>query len=52
MATLRISHGLRDPRILAAPLAVPKGRKTLPYGLAMAVGLLVVAWFPQWLRLS
>jgi prepilin peptidase CpaA len=52
LATLRISHGLRDPRILASPLAVPKGRKTLPYGLAMAVGLLVVAWFPQWLRLS
>jgi prepilin peptidase CpaA len=52
LTTFRIAHGLRDPRLLATPLAVPKGRKTLPYGLAMAVGLLVVAWFPQWLRLS
>lgn len=52
LTTFRIAHGLRDPRLLATPLAVPKGRKTLPYGLAMAIGLLVVAWFPQWLRLS
>ncbi|HTK49977.1 MAG TPA: prepilin peptidase [Gemmatimonadaceae bacterium] len=52
LTTFRIAHGLRDPRMLATPLAVPKGRKTLPYGLAMAIGLLVVAWFPQWLRLS
>jgi prepilin peptidase CpaA len=52
LTTFRIAHGLRDPRLLATPLAVPKGRKTLPYGLAMTIGLLVVAWFPQWLRLS
>jgi prepilin peptidase CpaA len=52
LTTFRIAHGLRDPRMLATPLAVPKGRKTLPYGRAMAIGLLVVAWFPQWLRLS
>jgi prepilin peptidase CpaA len=52
LTTFRIAHGLRDPRLLATPLAVPKGRKTLPYGLAMAIGLLVVGWFPQWLRLS
>lgn len=52
LATLRVAHGMRDPKILATPLAVPKGRKTLPYGLAMTVGLLIVAWFPRWLHLS
>jgi prepilin peptidase CpaA len=52
LATLRVAHGIRDPKILATPLAVPKGRKTLPYGLAMTVGLLIVAWFPRWLHLS
>ena len=31
--------------IIAALIAIP-------YGLAMAVGLLVSAWFPQWLQLS
>ena len=52
LATLRVAHGMRDPNILATPLAVPKGRKTLPYGLAMTVGLLIVAWFPRWLHLG
>ena len=52
LTTLRVAHGLRDPRTLATPLAVPAGRRTLPYGLAMAVGLLVSAWFPQWLGLG
>jgi prepilin peptidase CpaA len=52
LTTFRIAHGLRDPRMLATPLAVPAGRKTLPYGLAMAVGLLVAAWFPRWLQLG
>jgi prepilin peptidase CpaA len=52
LTTLRVAHGLHDPKTLATPLAVPAGRKTLPYGLAMTVGLLVTAWFPQWLGLS
>jgi prepilin peptidase CpaA len=52
LATLRVAHGLRDPKILATPLAVPKGRKTLPYGLAMTFGLLIVAWFPRWMHLG
>jgi prepilin peptidase CpaA len=52
LATLRVAHGMRDPKILATPLAVPKGRKTLPYGLAMTVGLLIVAWFPRWLHVG
>jgi prepilin peptidase CpaA len=52
LTTLRIAHGLRDPKILATPLAVPAGRKTLPYGLAMTVGLLIAAWFPRWLQLG
>ena len=51
LTTLRIAHGLRDPKMLATPLAVPAGRKTLPYGLAMTLGLLVAAWFPRWLQL-
>jgi len=49
LTMLRVSHGVRDPKILATPLAVPAGRKTLPYGLAMTAGLLIAAWFPRWL---
>jgi prepilin peptidase CpaA len=52
LTTLRVAHGLRDPRTLATPLAIPAGKRTLPYGLAMTVGLLVTAWFPQWLGLG
>ena len=52
LTTLRVAHGLRDPRTLATPLAIPAGRRTLPYGLAMTVGLLITAWFPQWLGLG
>ena len=51
LTMLRVGHGLRDPKILATPLAVPAGRKTLPYGLAMTVGLLIAAWFPRLLSL-
>jgi prepilin peptidase CpaA len=52
LTTLRVAHGLRDPRTLATPLAIPAGKRTLPYGLAMAVGLLVSAWFPQLLGIG
>jgi len=52
LTTLRVAHGLRDPRTLATPLAIPAEKRTLPYGLAMTVGLLVTAWFPQWLGLG
>ena len=52
LTTFRIAHGLRDPKLLATPLAVPAGRKTLPYGIAMTVGLLVAAWFPRWLQVG
>ena len=52
LATLRVAHGMRDPKILATPLAVPPGRRTLPYGLAMTTGLLVAAWFPRLLHLG
>ena len=52
LATLRVAHAMRDPKILATPLAVPPGRKTLPYGLAMTAGLLFAAWFPRWLHLG
>jgi len=52
LTTFRIAHLARHPRMLATPLPVPAGRKTLPYGLAMTVGLLIAAWAPQWLRLQ
>jgi prepilin peptidase CpaA len=51
LTTMRVAHAMRDPRVLSTPLAVPAGRRTLPYGLAIAIGLCVVAWFPQLLRL-
>jgi prepilin peptidase CpaA len=47
LTTFRIAHAVRDPRLLATPLAVPVGRKTLPYGLAMAIGLAIAAWLPR-----
>ena len=52
LTAFRIAHGLRDPKLLATPLAVPAGRRTLPYGLAMTVGLLLAGWFPRWLQLG
>lgn len=50
LTTFRVVHLARDPKLLATPLPVPAGRKTLPYGLAMGVGLLIAAWFPHWLH--
>jgi prepilin peptidase CpaA len=47
LTTFRIAHLARDPKAIATPLAVAPGRKTLPYGLAMAIGLAVVALFPR-----
>jgi prepilin peptidase CpaA len=52
LTMLRVAHGLRDPKLLATPLAIPAGRRTLPYGLAMTTGLLIAAWFPRWLPLG
>jgi prepilin peptidase CpaA len=52
LTTFRIAHAVKNPRLLATPLPVPAGRRTLPYGLAMAVGLAVVGWFPKLLRLQ
>jgi prepilin peptidase CpaA len=51
LTTFRIAHMARHPKMLATPLPVPAGRKTLPYGLAMTVGLLIAGWFPHWLGL-
>jgi len=51
LTTFRLAHAARDPRLLATRLAVPAGRRTLPYGIAMAVGLALVAWFPRLLKL-
>jgi prepilin peptidase CpaA len=52
LATLRMADIARDPKVLATPLAVPSDRKTLPYGLAMTVGLAMAAWYPRLLLLS
>lgn len=52
LTTFRITHIARDPRLLATPLPVAPGRRTLPYGVAMAVGLTIVAWFPRILTLT
>jgi len=52
LTTFRLAHLARDPKLLATPLAVPAGRKTLPYGIAMAVGLALVALFPRLLKLT
>jgi prepilin peptidase CpaA len=51
LTTFRLAHVVRDPKLLATPLSVPSGRPTLPYGLAMALGLALVGWFPGLLRL-
>jgi prepilin peptidase CpaA len=51
LTSFRLAHVLRDPKLIATPLAVPAGRPTLPYGLAMALGLTLVGWFPRMLRL-
>jgi prepilin peptidase CpaA len=51
LTSFRLAHALRDPKLISTPLAVPAGRPTLPYGLAMAVGLALVGWFPRMLRL-
>lgn len=50
-AAFRVAEVMHDPRVLGAPLAVPAGRRTLPYGLALALGLSVVGWsdrLAQW----
>ncbi len=52
LTTLRIAQGIQTPQVLATPLRVAPGKKTLPYGLAMAIGLLIVGWFPRWIHLS
>lgn len=52
LTTFRIVHAVREPRLLATSLPVPAGRRTLPYGLAMGVGLTVVGWFPHLLELN
>jgi prepilin peptidase CpaA len=51
LTTFRIANAARQPRLLATPLPVPPGRKTLPYGVAMAIGLTIAAWFPGFLKL-
>jgi len=52
LTTFRIAHIARDPKLLATPLTVPTGRRTLPYGIAMAFGLALVAWFPRLVKLA
>jgi prepilin peptidase CpaA len=63
VAALVLSHGAgitlfrvvqitRDPSSLATPLTAPAGRPTLPYGLALVLGLGVAGWMPLVSRLT
>ncbi len=52
LTTFRIAHIARDPKLLATPLAVPTGRRTLPYGLAMTIGLAMAAFLPRLFKLG
>jgi prepilin peptidase CpaA len=52
LTTFRIAHLARNPKLLATPLPVPAGRTTLPYGVAMTIGLALAAWFPQLISLG
>jgi prepilin peptidase CpaA len=47
LTAFRLAHVVRDPKLLSTQLPVPAGRRTLPYGLAMAIGLIVIAWWPH-----
>jgi prepilin peptidase CpaA len=47
LTTFRIAQAMREPRVLAHPLPVPAGRRTIPYGVAMAVGLSLAGWAPR-----
>jgi prepilin peptidase CpaA len=51
LTTLRVAETFRDPLVLRTPLAVPAGRRTLPYGLALAIGLAVTGWSEPLARL-
>ncbi|MEO8561456.1 MAG: prepilin peptidase [bacterium] len=46
ITVFRIAQVARDPTALATPLNTPEGRPTLPYGLALVVGLGVAGWVP------
>jgi prepilin peptidase CpaA len=46
LALLRLTHGLRQPETLLSQAGRVEG-KTLPYGVAMAVGLIVASWLPR-----
>ncbi len=45
LASMRLAHGIRQPRVFAEPVADrPTVRRRLPYGVPMAIGIAVVAW--------
>ena len=48
LTLLRLTHGLRRPETLMTQVGNVEG-KTLPYGVAMAVGLAVAGWLPRML---
>ncbi len=39
ITTLRLAEVIRDPTVVRSPLAVPAESRTLPYGLALTIGL-------------
>lgn len=44
LATMRLLHATRQPGILCEPLPMTSRHQRVPYGVAMAVGLIVTAW--------
>ena len=47
VAVKKSFNAMVHPRILPSPAAVRKDRRhLLPYGIALSIGLLVVAWYP------
>lgn len=47
VTALRLAHLVRHPAILLSAQSARRHKPTLPYGLAMSIGLALVGWFPQ-----
>lgn len=52
LTLFRLGHAVKNPSLITTRLPVPEGRATIPYGLAMAVGLTLVAWLPGLSRIK
>jgi len=52
LTAFRLAEVARDPTKLGTPLKAPPGRPTVPYGIALAVGLALAGWVPSLSRLT